>query len=54
MASLYSYENVPLDVVIELRRLGHDVLISYDAENANARDQRPAKAVQPTPLTART
>lgn len=37
MASLYSNENVALEIVAELRRLGHDVLTSYDAGNANAR-----------------
>jgi hypothetical protein len=34
MASLYTNENVPLEVVAELRRLGHDVLTSYEAGNA--------------------
>ncbi|MBZ5605960.1 MAG: DUF5615 family PIN-like protein [Acidobacteriia bacterium] len=35
MARLYSNENVPLPVVEELRRLGHDVLTSVEAGNAN-------------------
>lgn len=35
MARLYSNENFPLDVVIKLRYLGHDVLTSYDAGQAN-------------------
>jgi hypothetical protein len=37
MSRLYSNENVPIDVVTELRRLGHDVLTSYEAGNANTR-----------------
>jgi len=37
MAKAYSNENVPIAVVQELRRLGHDVLTSYDAGNANSR-----------------
>jgi len=37
MARLYSNENVPFEVVIELRRWGHDVLTSYEAGNANSR-----------------
>ena len=36
MARFYSNENFPLQVVRELRRLGHDVLTSLDAGNANA------------------
>ena len=36
MARFYSNENIPLQVVTELRRLGHDVLISLDAGRANA------------------
>ncbi len=34
MARIYSNENVPLPVVEELRRLGHDVLTTSDAGNA--------------------
>ena len=36
MARFYSNENIALQVVMELRRLGHDVLTSLDAGNANA------------------
>jgi len=35
MTRLYSNENFPLDMVIELRKLGHDVLTSYEAGQAN-------------------
>lgn len=35
MARIYSDENVPLTVVEELRRRGHDVLTSFEAGNAN-------------------
>jgi predicted nuclease of predicted toxin-antitoxin system len=35
MALLYSNENFPKRVVEELRRLGHDVLTSYEAGRAN-------------------
>ena len=35
MARFYSNENIALQVVMELRRLGHDVLTSHDAGNAN-------------------
>ncbi len=35
MASLYSNENFPKRVVEELRKLGHDVLTSYEAGRAN-------------------
>ena len=35
MARLYSNENFPQPVVEELHRLGHDVLTSRDAGNAN-------------------
>ena len=31
MARLYANENFPLPVVTELRRLGHDVLTTYEA-----------------------
>ena len=34
-ARLYSNENFPLPVVLRLRELGHDVLTSFDAGNAN-------------------
>lgn len=34
MARIYADENVPLPVVEELRRLGHDVLTTSDAGNA--------------------
>jgi len=34
MARFYSNENFPLPAVLELRRLGHDVLTSQDAGNA--------------------
>lgn len=36
MARFYSNENIALPVVMELRRLGHDVLTSLDAGKANA------------------
>ena len=35
MARFYSNENFPLQCVEDLRRLGHDVLTSFDAGNAN-------------------
>jgi hypothetical protein len=35
VARLYSNENFPQPAVEELRRLGHDVLTSLDAGNAN-------------------
>jgi uncharacterized protein with PIN domain len=35
MARFYSNENFPLQTVRELRRLGHDVLTSHEAGNAN-------------------
>ena len=31
----YADENIPLDTVIELRRLGHDVLTAYEDGRAN-------------------
>jgi hypothetical protein len=34
MARLYADENLPLPVVEELRRMGHDVLTTYEAGNA--------------------
>jgi hypothetical protein len=37
MARLYSNENFPLPVVVQLRRAGHDVLISLEAGKANQR-----------------
>jgi predicted nuclease of predicted toxin-antitoxin system len=36
MARFYTNENIPLQVVAELRRLGHDVVTSSDAGNANS------------------
>jgi hypothetical protein len=36
VARFYSNENIALPVVAELRRLGHDVLTSFDAGKANA------------------
>jgi hypothetical protein len=36
VARFYSNENIPLQVVTELRRHGHDVLTSIDAGRANA------------------
>jgi predicted nuclease of predicted toxin-antitoxin system len=35
MIKLYSNENFPMDIVIELRRFGYDVLTSYEAGQAN-------------------
>jgi hypothetical protein len=35
VARFYSNENIALQVVDELRRLGHDVLTSLDAGNSN-------------------
>ena len=35
MARFYANENFPLQTVRELRRLGHDVLTSVEAGNAN-------------------
>jgi hypothetical protein len=35
MARLYANENFPLPVVMELRRLGHDVLTVRDSGKAN-------------------
>lgn len=43
MARLYSNENLPLEVVARLRALGHDVLTSLEAGNANT--QIPDQAV---------
>jgi predicted nuclease of predicted toxin-antitoxin system len=36
MARFYTNENIPSQVVTELRRLGHDVVTSLDAGNANS------------------
>jgi hypothetical protein len=36
VARFYSNENIALQVVTELRRLGHDVVTSLDAGKANA------------------
>ena len=36
MARFYSNENIALPLVSELRALGHDVLTSLEAGNANA------------------
>ena len=36
MARFYTNENVPVQVVVELRRLGHDVVTSLDAGKANS------------------
>ena len=41
MSRLYTNENVSRNVVAELRRLGHDVLTSYEAGNANRRISDP-------------
>ncbi|MEB3231496.1 MAG: DUF5615 family PIN-like protein [Leptolyngbyaceae bacterium] len=35
MIDLYSNENFPIDMVLALRQLGHNVLTSYDAGQAN-------------------
>ena len=35
MARIYTNENFPRDVVVELRGLGHDVLTSQEAGNAD-------------------
>jgi hypothetical protein len=37
MAEIYSNENVPAELVAELRRLGHNCLTSLEAGNANLR-----------------
>jgi hypothetical protein len=36
VARFYTNENIAFQVVVELRRLGHDVLTSLDAGRANA------------------
>lgn len=36
MACFYSNENIPIQAVTELRRLGHDVITSLDARKANS------------------
>ncbi len=48
MARFYSNENIAMQVVTELRRLGHDVLTSLDAGNATPR--RPTPTYWPSPL----
>ena len=35
MAEFYSDEHFPLETVLVLRELGHDVLTAYEAGNAN-------------------
>lgn len=35
MARLYANENFPLDVVVHLRALGHDVLTTHEAGKSN-------------------
>jgi hypothetical protein len=35
MARIYANENFPLPVVLELRRLGHDVLTTHEAGKSN-------------------
>lgn len=35
MARLYANENFPVDVVRELRALGHDVLTTHDVGKSN-------------------
>jgi hypothetical protein len=35
VARFYSNENFPLPIVLELRRLGHDVMTSHEAGQAN-------------------
>ncbi len=35
MIKLYSNENFPIDIVVELRKFGYDVLTSYEAGQAN-------------------
>jgi predicted nuclease of predicted toxin-antitoxin system len=37
MARLYANENFPVDVVSELRALGHDVLTTHDVGKSNQR-----------------
>jgi hypothetical protein len=36
MARFYTNENIPAQVVAELRRLGHDVMTALDAGKANS------------------
>ena len=36
MARFYSNENIPIQVVMEPQRLGHDVVTSLDADKANS------------------
>jgi len=49
MARFYTNENVPVQVVAELRRLGHDVVTSLDAGNANSA-MPDAEALRSPPL----
>jgi predicted nuclease of predicted toxin-antitoxin system len=37
MASFYANENFPIKIVLYLREMGHDVLTSHEAGNANQR-----------------
>ena len=37
MASFYTNENFPIKVAFHLREMGHDVLTSHEAGNANQR-----------------
>ncbi len=37
MASFYTNENFPIKVALALREMGHDVLTSHEAGNANQR-----------------
>jgi predicted nuclease of predicted toxin-antitoxin system len=36
MARFYTNENVPVQVVVELRRMGHDVVTSLDVGKRNS------------------
>jgi hypothetical protein len=49
MARIYANENIPLQVVKELRRLGHDVLTSHEAGKVNRgyRTKRSSRSLQP-------
>ncbi|MCX6049663.1 MAG: DUF5615 family PIN-like protein [Chloroflexi bacterium] len=49
MARLYSNENFPFQVVVELRRLGHDVLTIQETGKAN--QKYPDDAVLPSAST---
>ena len=37
MASFYTNENFPIKIAQHLRQMGHDVLTSHEAGNANQR-----------------